>query len=225
MQYLTGVCFPQQTFTPAEWGQMFEAIMADGILRGCAVTVSGQNVYIAPGAMIIKGRLIEIPATVTEATNPTYANGYGQVKVCINTTNPSTTLLNQQAYVNTVYSSSQTFPALTQDDINGTGTLYEVELAILTYSSGSISASTQKLGGVFGASKLIASDANGRLSVSNVNQSYINTLTSNAQTQINTINSNINSLTTTVNGKQKAITYGTTDPTGGSNGDIYIKYS
>jgi hypothetical protein len=125
MQYLSGVTFPQQTFTPSEWGQMFEAVLADGILRGCAVTYSGAKVMIAEGAMIVKGRLIEIPSTVTETTAPTYTSGYGRVKVIIDTTNASTASLNQQAFVDTEYSSSETFPSLVHNDINDGGTKYE----------------------------------------------------------------------------------------------------
>ena len=34
----------------------------------------------------------------------------------------------------------------------------------------------------------------------------------------------IDTLTSSVNGKQKAITRGTSTPSGGSNGDIYIQY-
>ena len=211
MQYLTGITFPQQTFTPAEWGMMFEAVLADGILGGCAVTGSGTDVNIAAGAMIVKGRLITIPSTVTESTNPTYPSGYGRVKVVIDTTNASTTLLNQQAYVDTEYSASETFPALQQDDINGSGTVYEVELAIIQYTGGAISDVTQKLGAVFGASKLIASDANGRLSDAGIDLADLTGLTSNVQSQLNA--------------KQGTITYGTSDPAGGSTGDVYIKYS
>ena len=197
MQYLTGITFPQQTFTPAEWGQMFSAVMADGILNGCAVTGSGTNVNLAAGAMIIKGRLIEVPSTVTESTSPTYSSGYGRVKVCIDTTNTSTSLVNQQAYIDTEYSSS--------------GTLYEVELAIIRYSGGSIAEVTQKLGAVFGANKLVGSDASGRLGDAGISLTDLSGINSNVQTQLD--------------GKQSKITYGTADPAGGSTGDVYIKYS
>ena len=211
MQYLTGITFPQQTFTPAEWGQMFSAVMADGILNGCAVTGSGTNVNLAAGAMIIKGRLIEVPSTVTEATSPTYSSGYGRVKVCIDTTNTSTSLVNQQAYIDTEYSSSETFPALTQQDLNGSGPLYEVELAIVRYSGGSIAEVTQKLGPVFGANKLVGSDASGRLGDAGISLTDLSGINSNVQTQLD--------------GKQSKITYGTADPAGGSTGDVYIKYT
>lgn len=211
MEYLQGVTFPQQTFTPSEWGQMFEAVMADGILRGCSVTASGNTVNIAKGAMIIKGRFIAIPSAVAEVTSPTYPNGYGRVKVCINTNNASTETVNRQAFVTTEYASTNSFPSLTQDDVNDGGTLYEAELAVVQYSGGSISSITQTLGPVFGADQLIGSDSNGRLTAVDVNLSYIENISSDVQTQLDS--------------KQPRITYGTADPTGGSTGDVYIKYT
>jgi hypothetical protein len=210
-QYLQGVTFPNQTFTPSEWGQMFEAILPNGILRGCAMTSSGTSFNIAKGAILLKGRLIVIPSTVTESTSPTYPDGYGRVKLCINTSNTSTSLVNQQAYITTEYSSSSTFPSLTQQDVNDGGTTYEVALATLKYSGGSISTVTANLGRPLTASKLVKTDSSGKLTASTVNESYLTGITSDVQTQLNA--------------KQKAITYGTSDPSGGSNGDIYIKYT
>lgn len=175
MQYLQGVTFPHQSLTPKEWGALFENVVNDGILKGCAVTASGANVYISPGVLVVKGRLIRVSGTVTEETTPTYSDGYGRIKVCINTSNESTESINHQVFIVTEYSSSETFPNLTQDDINDSGTLYEVELARFQYVSGSISTVTEKL--------------------------------------------------PIVDSKQKQITYGTADPTGGSIGDIYIKYT
>lgn len=211
MQYLSGVTFPQQTHTPKEWGHIFSKLVPDGILNGCGVSASGANVYVDAGALMIAGRLIEIPSTITEATSPTYPNGYGQVKVCIDTTNASTTLLNQQAYLEVVYSSSSAFPALTQNDINGSGTLYEVELAVLTYVGGSVSDVSVSLGNCLGSDKILGSDNTGKMQTANVDTSYLSGISSNVQTQLD--------------GKQPLITSGTSDPTGGNDGDIYIKYT
>ena len=58
----------------------------------------------------------------------------------------------------------------------------------------------------------------------NTDEGYITTLQGKMTTvegNITTINSNISSLSS---GKQKTISVGTTTPTGGSNGDIYIQY-
>lgn len=54
----------------------------------------------------------------------------------------------------------------------------------------------------------------------NTDEGYITTL----QGKMTTVEGNITTLTTSVNGKQKTITVGTSTPSGGSNGDIYIQY-
>ena len=44
------------------------------------------------------------------------------------------------------------------------------------------------------------------------------------QGNITTINSSISTINTSLNGKQKTISVGTSAPSGGSDGDIYIQY-
>lgn len=68
----------------------------------------------------------------------------------------------------------------------------------------------------------IASGANKTI----INNTLTSTSTSEALSanQGRALKSLIDSLTTTVNGKQKTITRGTSAPSGGSNGDIYIQY-
>ena len=194
MQYLNGVTFPAQSLTPSEWGYLFEKLLPDGVVKGCTVTSSGTNLYIAKGALVVKGRLIDIPSTLTEATSPTYANGFGRAKIVIDTTQTSTSSTNHQTKLVVEYSSTRTFPALTQQDINGTGTIYEAELAILDYSNGSIASVDQKL---------VSSDIAGTL--------------------VNLTNA-VASLTSALAGKQKQILDGTEDPAGLEEGDIYIKW-
>lgn len=145
MQYLHGVTFPNQFLTPKEWGMLFENVIDDGILRGFEVSASGKNVTISAGAVAVKGRIIVATGAVTEETNPTYADGYGRIKICINTANDSTSEIDHQTYVAVEYSSSSTFSALTQNDINGSGNLYEVELCTFQYSSSNISSITRTL--------------------------------------------------------------------------------
>lgn len=73
------------------------------------------------------------------------------------------------------------------------------------------------------------------LSTAQSNISQLNTKTTGLETTTNTLNTNLTSLTSTVNtlstnttnslnGKQKTISKGTSSPSGGSNGDIYIQY-
>lgn len=64
----------------------------------------------------------------------------------------------------------------------------------------------------------IAVDENGNIAEAQVSVnelSYLSGITANVQTQLDQLEA----------AKQPKITYGTTSPTGGSNGDIYIQYS
>ena len=69
-----------------------------------------------------------------------------------------------------------------------------------------------------GFNKVLIINNDGEIAESTITATELNQLeglTSNVQTQINSLNSE----------KQKKITYGTSAPSGGSNGDIYIQYS
>lgn len=71
------------------------------------------------------------------------------------------------------------------------------------------------------ASRALISDGSGKVAVSGVTSTELSRLggvTSSVQAQINSANAAIGT-------KQKQITAGTANPSGGSNGDVYIKYA
>lgn len=192
-EYLKGVVFNAQTMTPKAHARAMENVLNDGILSGCTVTASGANATIAAGYMCVKGRTIEVESATTIAATPTYPNGYGRLVLSLDMTQTSTSSVNHQAYVDWEYSSTNSFPALTQDDINGSGSLYQVVLATAQFSSGNISTITQNLGNVtmketFTANKAIVSDANGQAIASSTTATeigYVSGVTSAIQTQLN----------------------------------------
>lgn len=49
------------------------------------------------------------------------------------------------------FSTTTTFPALTQEDINGTGSVYEGEIAVLQIVSGNITGKVSVMNTVYGA--------------------------------------------------------------------------
>lgn len=69
---------------------------------------------------------------------------------------------------------------------------------------------------------LSSSDASKALSAKQ--GKVLNDALSAAVSRISSLESDAGSMTTLINGKQKKITYGTSDPSGGASGDIYIKY-
>lgn len=219
MQYLSGVIFSNQTMTPKAFGVLIENIIGDGILSGCGISYSGKNITISEGYLVIKGRVIQVTSSTTEVTSPLYASGYGRLKIVIDLSNTSTATINQQAYITTDYSATTSFNALTKENINGNGTKYEVEVGIIGYTDSTITSFNQtlnsaavKLSGL-SANKVVVTDGGGNITTADPTTTeinYISGVTSKVQTQLND--------------KQKKITYGTSAPTGGSDGDIYIKF-
>lgn len=217
MQYLKGIVFDNQTMTPKAFARALEMCLTDGVLQGCAVTSSGTNVTVGAGYLMVKGRIIQVTTAATEATSPTYANGYGRLKLSLDLSQTSSSTINHQAAISVEYASSEDgFSALTQNDINGSGTLYEVALAVFKYSSSVISQLTQLLGvatprQALTASRAVVTNSAGDLAASDITASeieYLDGVTSNIQTQLNA--------------KQKTIPYGSSVPAGLANGDLFL---
>ena len=214
--YLKGIVFDNQTMTPKAFGRAMENALSDGTLSGCAVTFSGTNVTLGSGYLIAKGRVIEATSNTTVATSPTYANGYGRLMLKIDLSETSSSTINHQAQLIVDYSSTTTFPSLVQDDINGSGTVYEVALGIFKYTSGSITEMVESIGRTtpkegLTANKAVATSADGNLVASSASATelgYLAGVTSAVQTQLN--------------GKQKTIRYGSSIPSDLQNGEIFL---
>jgi len=107
----------------------------DYILNGCAMTFTSTTVTIAPGAMIIGGRIINFDTQSTIAIDSPTANGYGRLKLIIDLSLTESTETLLQAYTEWDYSGTTVFSALTQDDINLSDTDYECELMVVEITS------------------------------------------------------------------------------------------
>lgn len=216
MQYLKGVVFDNQTMTPKGFARAMERALTDGVLYGCGVTYSGTNVTLGAGWLIAKGRVVEVASNTTESTSPTYANGYGRLKLILDLGETSTSSTNHQARIDVDYSNTSSFPALTQEDINGSGTVYEIALGIFKYTSGAITEMISTIGTVsprqnLTANKGLVTDANGNLAASSASSTevgYLTGVTSNIQTQLN--------------GKQAVIRHGSTIPSDLAEGEIFL---
>ncbi len=211
MEYLKGIDFDAQSVTPKNKGKLQSKMLGDCILNGCAVTFSGTNVYIAAGQLLIEGRQIEIASSITLVTNTPNANGYGRVKIVIDLTETSSSTVNHQAKAEIDYSATEDFTALTKNDINVSGTKYECEFAIITFEASTISAVTASLHEATSLNTAIELKQDKVANVSDTEIGYLNGVTSAIQPQLNS--------------KQKAITSGTSAPSGGSDGDIYLQYT
>ena len=161
------ITFPSSTLTAPNFGALFAGTLTDGSLSGCAVSYSGGTLTITAGYLVACGRLIYNNATITQTVTGT---GTRQVLLVIDASGTGTLSI-------TVQNEAE----LTQEDINnGVDTDYELELAAIDMSSGSL---VRSLGPAQAKYSGLSSD------------------------------------------QMRTITVGTADPTGGSDGDIYIQYT
>ena len=123
-----GITFAGQNVTPKNDGGLYQAHCGDGILWGCSMAVSGDDLVIQSGEFIAGGRVCFVDgATSVDLSTRVNANGYIQVIMNYDLTQGE----GSQWYATFVESASTSFPALTQDDINDAGTLYQFELAVV----------------------------------------------------------------------------------------------
>ena len=137
-----GITFAGQNVTPKNDGALYNAHYGDGILDGCTMTISGDDLVIASGHFIAGGRVCQVDgATSVDLSGRTLTTGYIQVIMNYDLSQGE----GSQWYTTFVESATTTFPDLTQDDINGTGTLYQLELAVIQISGGNLTSITSQI--------------------------------------------------------------------------------
>ena len=138
-----GVTFSGQNVTPKNDGALYNAHYGDGILEGCSMAISGDDLVIQSGHIIACGRECQVDgATNVDLSGRTLQTGYIQVVLNYDTSWGE----GQQWFATFVESATTTFPALTQEDINTpTGTLYQLELAVVQISGGNLTSITSSL--------------------------------------------------------------------------------
>ena len=132
-----GVTFSGQNVTPKNDGGLYNAHYGDGILWGCSMAISGDDLVIQSGEFIACGRVCQVDgATNVDLSTRTLTNGYIQVVMDFDVSKPEGEQWN--IHLPLIESATTTFPALTQDDINDTDTLYQLELAVVQISGGNL---------------------------------------------------------------------------------------
>lgn len=130
-----GVTFSGQNVTPKNDGGLYQAHYGDGILWGCSMNISGDDLVIQSGEFIMGGRYVQVDgATNVDLSGRTLQTGYIQVIMNADLSQGE----GSQWYTTFVESATTTFPALTQDDINDNGSLYQLELAVVQISGGNL---------------------------------------------------------------------------------------
>ena len=167
---MNGIFFDLQTVRARDLGATFGGILSDGKLSGCALSYSGVNLTIARGYYIAKGRLIEIESAETLETTTTAANGYGRLRLVIDLSIAASESSFTQGKFEWDYATTNSFPALTQNDINdGANTAYQVEICRVSFANSQITGIVSQIGNaelkVAGVSRLTPSGGTVNLTV------------------------------------------------------------
>lgn len=134
---LKGHVFNLQTFTAEAFAITFDKVLQKrcGVLKGCALSNTSNSATIGEGYFIVRGRTLEIIGSET-ISDITTSGFYSLIcEVDLSKTNTADTL--NQATIKTIYNLSA-YPSLTQQDITGTGTIYQYEFARFKVESGNI---------------------------------------------------------------------------------------
>lgn len=124
-EYLIPVTFEGQHIAPSDDAAVWASGLTDGILSGCALTKNGASLTIAAGKIVAAGRVARVDNARTFALA---SSGYDRLVLTIDLSKQDVA---EQVALDIQHSSSQTFPALTQDDINNNGTVYQTEICLI----------------------------------------------------------------------------------------------
>ena len=111
--------------TPVVDRRLYEFLLMNsvGVADGIQINTSGTSLIVTTGWGVIKGCVFGVTTETIEASAPASGSTNGRLLIQLDATNGTIQFMTQQA---------STLPALTQEDINGTGSIYQMELA--TYS-------------------------------------------------------------------------------------------
>lgn len=141
-----GVTFDDQAATPSDDAIIRRAILADGILTGCEVSYTGSTLTMTAGQLMICGRQVKHPSTqnwaVADATT-----GFARLVLTIDLTRTSSKDTFEQVVDTVEYASAADgFADLVQEDINASGTKYQIVAAVVSLTTGGISGIVSQLG-------------------------------------------------------------------------------
>ena len=138
-EYFKGVTFPLQEITPSDDAIVRRSILPDRRLSGCELTYSGYTLTMSPGSMLVCGRQFRHTAAQSWAVTGA-ASGYARLLLTIDVTKASMQDVFEQIYTSIEYASTDNgFSPLRMDDINATGTIYQISVCVLALNANGIS--------------------------------------------------------------------------------------
>lgn len=124
-EYLIPVTFDGCHIAPSDDAAVWASGLTDGIMSGCALTVSNASLSVTPGKIVAAGRVARVDNARTFALA---TSGYDRLVLTIDLSKTA----EEQVALDIQHSSSQTFQALTQNDINNGGTKYQTEICMVS---------------------------------------------------------------------------------------------
>lgn len=140
-----GITFAEQSVTPADDAIVRRAILPDGTLTGCEISYSGSTLTMAAGFIIACGRTFQHTTAqnwaVVDATS-----GFARLVLTIDLTKTATESTFDQINTAIEYATSEDgFVALEQQDINLSGTRYQIVAAVVSLGTGGITGIVSQL--------------------------------------------------------------------------------
>lgn len=134
---LKGLVFNLQTFTSEAFALFIDKFLngRSGVAQGCDLSNTNNTVTIADGYFVIRGRFLQVISGVTVSNITT--NGFYSLVCEIDLSQNNTADQFNQAEIKVVSGTSD-YPTLTQQDITGSGTIYQYEFARFKVESGTI---------------------------------------------------------------------------------------
>lgn len=145
MADFSGVTFAKQNVTPADDGLIRRALLSDGILTGCNFSYSGYTLSMRAGALIVCGRQIRHPSAQNWAVVGA-KSGYARLVLDIDLTKSSTKDLFEQVSTTLEYATDEDgFTELTQEDLNVSGSRYQIVLCVVSLGDAGITGIVSQL--------------------------------------------------------------------------------
>lgn len=140
---LKGHTFNLQTFTSEAFALFIDKFLNGtcGVAKGCELSNTNNSATIGEGYFVIRGRFLQIISGVTVSNISD--NGFYSLVCEIDLSKTNTADQFNQAEIKTIYNASN-YPTLTQQDITGSGTIYQYEFARFKVEGGNITNFTDR---------------------------------------------------------------------------------
>lgn len=130
-----GITFSKQTVSSNDDAHVYQLILSGrkGRTKGCGMTHSADNIFIDEGRFFVANRMIEVTSTETISTPVVTSTTYFRLVFEIDLTKANTSSDFTQGYFR-ILSSATDYPAITQEDLENGGSVYQLPFARFTKS-------------------------------------------------------------------------------------------